>query len=145
MICPTVDLPDATHIMPEPFILDIGGEGRNEDAWNLNPRTRRTLGSHSGQPIPRLICGRGESIPLRDNTVDVLIVERTPLLMPTLYEILRVARPAATAILRHAVTPAGSPHRLATQVLNGTIRQQMTTIGRQTVLETIVSLRSGRS
>lgn len=121
------------------FVLDIGGEGRHPGAWNLNPRTHRTLGAGSGRPIPRLIRGRGESIPLPDGSVDVLIVERTPLRSATLREMLRVAKPSATAILRHAITPAGDPHRLAFQLLKGTVTRRMTTIGRQRVRETIVS------
>jgi hypothetical protein len=126
--------------MPKPLILDIGGEGRHAGAWNLNPRTRRTIGNDSGQPIPRLIRGRGESIPLRDKSVDVLIVERTPLLMATLREMLRVAKPSATAILRHAVTPLGDPHRLALQILQGKHRRRITMIAGQPVWQTVVSL-----
>ena len=34
------------------FILDIGGEGRHPDAWNLNPRKTKTLGPDRGLPIP---------------------------------------------------------------------------------------------
>jgi hypothetical protein len=139
MISRSVYPADVTHNMPERFILDIGGEGRHEEAWNLNPRALRSVGEEIGQPIPRLIRGRGDAIPLRDQCVDVLIVERTPLLLPTLNEMLRVARPNAQAILRHAVTPAGDPHRLATRVLKGAIRQRMTVIGRQQVQETIVT------
>lgn len=120
------------------FVLDIGGEGRHADAWNLNPRTRRTTRGVAGQPIPRLIVGRGESIPLADHSVDVLIVERTPLRPATLAEMLRVAKPSATAILRHAITPAGDPHRVALEVFQGTVRRRMTVIGRQQLAETIV-------
>ena len=58
-----------------PMILDIGGEGRHPEAWNLNPRSRKTVGKQRGELIPLLIQGRGESIPLADRTVDVLIVE----------------------------------------------------------------------
>jgi hypothetical protein len=65
--------------METPFILDIGGEGRHPTAWNLNPRATKTLGPDRGEPIPRLIRGRGESIPLPDRSVDVVIVEQTPL------------------------------------------------------------------
>ena len=123
------------------IVLDIGGEGRHPQAWNLNPRARRTLGGR-GEPIPRLIQARGEAIPLADDSVDVLIVERTPLVSATLREMVRVAKPTATAILRHAVTPAGDPHRFALRLLEGTTRRRMTMIGQQQVRETIVQLRT---
>ena len=122
-----------------PFVLDIGGEGRHPGAWNLNPRTHRTIGAGSGRPIPRLIRGRGESIPLPDHSVDVLIVERTPLRSATLREMLRVVKPSATAILRHAITPVGDPHQRALQVFKGTARQRVITIGRLRVRETVIS------
>jgi len=120
--------------------LDIGGEGRYPQAWNLNPRTRKTVGPHRGEPIPRLIQGRGEFIPLADRTVDVLIVERTPLLRATLSEVLRVASPSAQIILRHASAHRRDPHQLAIQILRGTIEQRMAMIGRQPVQETIIRL-----
>lgn len=120
--------------------LDIGGEGRHPEAWNLNPRGRRTLGRLRGEPIPRWIEGRGECIPLADDTVDVLIVERTPLRAATLAEMLRVARPTATIILRHAVAHWRDPHRLAVQVFNGHAEQRRAMIGRQPVQETVIRL-----
>lgn len=123
-----------------PMILDIGGEGRTEQAWNLNPRTHKTVGPERGQPIPRLIQGRGESIPLADGSVDLVIVERTPLRPGTLAEIRRVARPAGRVILRHAQAHQRDPHVLALQALPGTVRQGMTVIGGQTYQETIIEL-----
>jgi hypothetical protein len=124
---------------PGSFVLDIGGEGRYLEAWNLNPRTQRTVGERRGLSIPRLIVGRGESIPLADRSVDLLVVERTPLARATLLEMLRVAKPSATVILRHAVGPLGDPHRVALEVLPAPVRRRVITIGRQTVCETIVA------
>ncbi len=124
----------------KPLVLDIGGEGRHPAAWNLNPRMRRSFGPECGEPIPRLICGRGDAIPLRDGCVDVLLVERTPLRLDVLREILRVARPSATVVLRHVEGPLGDPHRVAVRMLKGTRRQRTTHIGRHTVRETVVTL-----
>lgn len=124
----------------ERMILDIGGEGRTDGAWNLNPRTHKTVGRERGEPIPRLIQGRGESIPLADQSVDVVIVERTPLRPATLAEIRRVARPAAQVILRHAQANQRDPHVLAVQALRGTVRQGMTDIGGQSYQETVIQL-----
>ena len=124
----------------ERMILDIGGEGRNDGAWNLNPRTHKTVGRARGEPIPRLIQGRGESIPLADQSVDVVIVERTPLRSATLAEIRRVARPTAQVILRHAQAHQRDPHVLAVQALPGAVRQGMTVIGGQSYQETVIQL-----
>jgi hypothetical protein len=126
----------------DPIILDIGGEGRHPDAWNLNPRSRKTLGQQRGELIPRLINGRGDCIPLPDRTVDVLIVERTPLRLPTLSEMLRVARPSATIILRHAIAHQRDPHRHAVRVLRGAVEQRAAMIGCQRVQETVIRLAS---
>lgn len=39
-------------------LLDIGGEGRYLDAWNLNHNRMKTLGPEKRSPIPRRIaCG----------------------------------------------------------------------------------------
>lgn len=123
-----------------PLILDIGGEGRHPTAWNLNPRGLKSFGPEQGTRIPRWIAGRGEQIPLPDNCVDVLIVERTPLRPATLAEMARVVKPSGTAILRHAVGPLGNPHRLATRVLRGRTSARMTSIGKIVVQETVVTL-----
>ena len=61
------------------FALDIGGEGRYPKAWNLNPSRVKTIGVDLGTPIPRLILGRPESIPLPTQSVDLVLVERTRL------------------------------------------------------------------
>ena len=60
------------------FRLDIGGEGRYADAWNLNPSAVKTIGPNRGQMIPRRIPGRADVIPLPDHSVDQVIMERTP-------------------------------------------------------------------
>jgi hypothetical protein len=123
-----------------PFVLDIGGEGRHAHAWNLNPSRVRTFGPQRGERIPRLIAARGDAIPLAAQSVDVIIVERTPLRLATLREMLRIARPGAEIILRHVVTPAGDPHRIALQLLPGKNIRQFATIGMHRVQETVIRL-----
>lgn len=119
------------------FTLDIGGEGRHQAAWNLNPSPVKTKGADRGRPIPRLILGRAELIPLPDKSVDRLIVERTPLRRRALEEIRRVITPTGLVILRHAVPPDIDPHRLAIQVLAGRAQQRMVQIDGQRVQETV--------
>jgi hypothetical protein len=121
-----------------PTVLDIGGEGRHADAWNLNPRRYKTFGPQRGELIPRWIEGRGERIPLPDGSVEVLIVERTPLVPATLAEIARVASARARIILRHVPVHHLDPHRLALQVLKGTIKRGTITIGSHTLQETVI-------
>ncbi|WP_164104479.1 methyltransferase domain-containing protein [Candidatus Laterigemmans baculatus] len=119
------------------FVLDIGGEGRHRGAWNLNPRTRRTLGPLRGQRIPRLIQGRGEHIPLPADSVDLVIVERTPLRLRALDEIRRVTKSGGWVVLRHAPAPVAHPHLPARRLLSGTFYASAARIGRQSVTQTI--------
>ena len=74
-------------------------------------------------PIPRLILGRAESIPLPDRSVQRIIVERTPLRRQAYLEINRVIAVGGIVILRHACPPGIDPHRLAYELLDGQIEQ----------------------
>ncbi len=119
------------------FVLDVGGEGRHPVAWNLNQRRERSGAGRATGPIPRLILARADAIPLAADSVDLAIVERTPLCANALRELLRVTKPAGVILLRHAITPAGDPHRLALKRLGGTVgRRQFAHRGYQ-IQETI--------
>jgi hypothetical protein len=107
------------------FLLDIGGEGRHPRAWNLNPSRVKTLGREAGRPIPRLIVGRSDAIPLADGCVTTFVVERTPLRRRALCELARVAAPHAVIILRHARPAWSDPHRLARAIFGLPRRQRM--------------------
>ena len=106
------------------FRLDIGGEGRYEDAWNLNPSAVRTVGPNRGELIPRRIPGRAEAIPLLDHSVDQVIMERTPLRKDSLYEIAHIVNGHGRLVLRHAMLPNVDPHLLARAILPGRVRQR---------------------
>ncbi len=125
---------------PRPFILDIGGEGRHPEAWNLNPLAKRSLAPQRGQPIARLIRARGENIPLATSSVDLVIVERTPLRPATLREIRRIVKPGAFVLLRHADLPRLDPHRIALRVLPGRVHRGKLQIGGQQYRETAIRL-----
>ncbi|WP_145081850.1 hypothetical protein [Aureliella helgolandensis] len=79
-------------------MLDIGGEGRYENAWNLNPRSLKTIGTEKGLAISRHILGRGECIPLPDGCVQQIMMERAPLRRAAVFEMVRVIVPAGTII-----------------------------------------------
>ena len=81
--------------------LDIGGEGRHPGALNLNRSRHKTLGPATGQPIPNLIVGRADVIPLADRSISQVIVERTPLSRQAIAEIARVIAPGGTIVLVH--------------------------------------------
>lgn len=118
------------------LILDIGGEGRYPDAWNLNPSAVKTLGPDRGQPIPRRIAGRAEAIPLPDKSVDKIIVERSPLRVAALHEIARVIANGGVIILRHAPLPNYDPHAIATRILPGSVNSRIWRLGSHEFQET---------
>lgn len=119
------------------IILDVGGEGRHPLAWNLNPSPVKTVGPQTGFPIPQLILGRADAIPLSAASVSVVIVERTPLQLPALREIWRVAAPGALIVLRHARPPWSDPHQLAAAMFNTPFQRSNHSLGRHVVQETI--------
>ena len=118
------------------MILDIGGEGRHPEAWNLNPSRVKTLGRGKGEPIPRLIRGRADAIPLVDGSVHQIVVERTPLTRSALREIARVIAPGGTVILRHVPLPDFDPHAVACEVLPGPHYRRNTVLHGASVQET---------
>ncbi len=120
--------------------LDIGGEGRYEDAWNLNPSAVRTVAPHRGELIPQRISGRVEAIPLPDDSVEQVIMERTPIRKASLYEIARIVDRHGTIVLRHAMPPNFDPHLLARAILPGHVMQRRIRIGRQDLQETCFQL-----
>jgi len=139
-----VDVGDAasseTFPSKSPVVIDIGGEGRHREAWNINPRRFKTCGPERGQPIPRLIMARAQSIPLPDNCADEIIMERTPLSRCALDEIRRIAKPGAIVVLRHAQPFGIDPHRVAAEVLDGKSRRRMCKIGVRSYQETRIKL-----
>lgn len=127
------------------FVLDIGGEGRHREAWNLNPSRVKTCGPERGTPIPRWIEGRGDAIPLGDGVADVVIMERTPLLRAVIAEIRRVLKPTGTAILRHVQPLGRDPHRDLVELLPGQSTQRTWQAGRHVLQETVIRLAPSQS
>jgi hypothetical protein len=120
-----------------PLVLDIGGEGRHPAAWNLNPSPVRTIGPRRGDPIPRRLAGRADAIPLPSRSVDLVLVERTPLNREALQEIARVIVPGGQIILRHAIPTRFDPHQLAKSLLPGPHHSQEITLFGRRLQETL--------
>jgi ubiquinone/menaquinone biosynthesis C-methylase UbiE len=116
--------------------LDVGGEGRHAEAWNLNPSSVKTLGPDRGQPIPRYIPGRAERIPFPEHSVTRIIVERTPLREAALHEIVRVLAPGGVVVLRHPAPPNFDPHRMAKAILPGRVTERSIRINERKLQET---------
>ena len=117
-------------------LLDIGGEGRYQSAWNLNPRSQKTIGHDLVLAIPNLILGRAECIPLPDGCVQRIMMERAPLRRAAVFEMVRVIVPGGTIILRHNASTALDPHGLAQQLINADFSVQKISIGCQELQQT---------
>ena len=115
--------------------LDVGGEGRYPEFWNVNPSRLKTLGCERGKPIPRWVYGRVQNIPFDDNSVQNLIVERAPLMRHGVREILRVIRPGGTVVLRHANIM--DPHEYAHSLISANVSERLVLLGKQQVRETV--------
>ncbi len=127
----------AMQLPPDkPLVLDIGGEGRHPQAWNLNRSRVKTCGPDAGQPIPRHLAGRADQIPLPDASVDEIIVERTPLSRAALLEIRRVLVPGGSLTLRHAIPPRIDPHALARQTLGQAGETEYVTVAARVLQQT---------
>lgn len=120
------------------IVLDIGGEGRHTDAWNINRCTTQTLGPNAGRPIPRLIVARADALPFPDKCVRSLIVERTPLTRAAARELSRVVQSDGQIVLRHVPFADRDRHEPALAILGGNAQQRTTTISGQRVLETTI-------
>ncbi len=131
--------------MARAVVIDIGGEGRHEEAWNVNPSALRTIGAQRGEAIPRRIAGRADALPFRDECISRVIVERTPLLRSALEEIARVIATGGTIFLRHAQPHGRDPHLLAKDVLTGEWSSRIVQLGSQIVQETEFRLRDEES
>ncbi len=123
-----------------PVVLDIGGEGKHPQAWNLNPSRIKTIGPDAGEQIPRLICGRSDAIPFADASVSRIVVERTPLRESAIFEISRVIQPRGVIVLRHVPIPGRNRHGLAIQLLGGRFSQKTIRNSNGPLLETVIEI-----
>lgn len=123
-------------------LLDIGGEGRYATALNLNPRAEKTLGPEKGQPIPNRLNGRAEDIPLPDNSVQTVVVERTPVRDEALDEITRVVADGGTMVFRHVVADGINPHQRIRERIEGIVEMEDIELDGQQVQQLVIH-RSG--
>ena len=109
-LCTVAGTPELRHNTDGRLVLDVGGEGCIAGANNVNPSAVRTCGPPEivGTPIPDHVCGIGESVPIGDDSVDLLSVESIPLGAASYREFARVIRPDGTICVR---TPEASAFR----------------------------------
>lgn len=96
----------------QPVHVDVGGEGRYEDALNINPGKYTSTTGEPGHPIPNWVYGRSDELPLPDQSVHKLTVESAPLNGQAMAEILRVMRPRSQINLYHPSEYAERIHKL---------------------------------
>ncbi|MEZ6080408.1 MAG: hypothetical protein R3C56_33475 [Pirellulaceae bacterium] len=117
-------------------LLDIGGEGRYENAWNLNPRSKKNDRAGQGTCHPPSHSGTRECIPLPDGCVQQILMERAPLRRAAIFEMIRVILPGGTIILRHHVGTGRNPHVEAQQLIDADCSVQQIKIGCQGLQQT---------
>ncbi|TNF27631.1 MAG: hypothetical protein EP319_11075 [Deltaproteobacteria bacterium] len=94
-----------------PVHIDVGGEGRYEDALNINPGKYTSTTGEAGRLIPNWVYGRSDELPLPDGSVHKLTVESAPLNDLAISEILRVMRPRSQIELYHPTEYADRIHK----------------------------------
>jgi hypothetical protein len=97
--------------------LDIGGEGRYPGAINVNPMGLTSTTGAPGRPIPHLVVGRGEALPIADHVADVVTVESAPIREGAAQEIARVLAPGGEVRLLHPSGYAAQTHSLVEAAL----------------------------
>lgn len=124
--------------------VDIGGEGRYPGAINVNPMGSTSTTGVAGRPIPDLVLGRGEQLPIASGTVDRVTVESAPLRPGAADEIARVLRPGGTVRLLHPTGYAAAAHEAVAGALGihlaGRATQQLPDGTTLTVLRRAVDL-----
>lgn len=97
--------------------LDIGGEGRYPGAVNVNPMGRTSTTGVPGRPIPNLVVGRGEALPIADHVADLVTVESAPIRPGAADEIARVLRPGGVVRLLQPAGYAAQTHGIVAAAL----------------------------
>lgn len=90
--------------------VDIGGEGRYPGAINVNPIGSTSTTGAPGRPIPNLVMGRAEALPLASGVADLVTVENAPLRAGAADEIARVLKPGGQVRLLHPSAYAVASH-----------------------------------
>jgi hypothetical protein len=107
--------------------IDVGGEGAHEAAINLNLATDGGLG-----PIPRLVLGMAQAMPMATRSIDLTTVENIPVHHAGIIE--EVARTIRTSGEVRLVNPADFPqamqaHEALAKMLGGTVDSVVTADG----------------
>jgi len=131
LACPGAARGDARGPAARSVHLDIGGEGRHARAINVNPERLTTTTGLPGRPIPNLIVGTGEALPVRAASVDKVLVENAALRPGSEREIARVLKRGGTVRLVHPSGYATRTHGLVAAAVQG--RHQRRVVGGITI------------
>ena len=118
--------------------LDIGGEGRYPGAINVNPMGLTSTTGAPGRPIPNLVVGRGEALPIADEVADLVTVESAPIREHAADEIARVLKPGGTVRLLHPAGYAAQTHGIVAAALGPELVGAVTTTGADDMTLTIL-------
>lgn len=122
--------------------LDIGGEGRYDDAINLNPQGLTSTTGEAGREIPRWLEGFGHHIPLPDHSIHKLTVENAPINPQTMTEILRVIRPRSEINLSHPTDYGAGVHQKLIELLGDKVKEfKQELFENDVLLKTIIILK----
>ena len=106
--------------------LDIGGEGRYPGAFNVNPMGLTSTTGTPGRPIPNLVVGRAEALPIADHVADLVTVESAPIRPGAADEIARVLRPGGEIRLLHPAGYAAETHGIVATALGADLVSRTT-------------------
>ena len=93
-------------------VIDIGGEGRNPEAINININVKTSTTPPKDQNIPSLIVRLGDNAPLdfKNCSVTKVIMQGTPISNATAKEIARVIKKDGTILLENPEVYAKQAH-----------------------------------
>jgi hypothetical protein len=101
------------------LIVDVGGEGAYAGAVNVNPGALTSTTGKPGRPIPNLVNGVAENIPIASQSASVVILENAPIRPGAAAELARVIKKGGTIKLSHPADYASQTHSKVVDATRG--------------------------